>query len=269
MMKKTMTAGLALLLMAAAAPAALAQDRGEGRRDGGGRQGAVREGGQRTFGPGQGQGQAEGQRTWNQGDRGQRNLGQADGGQRGRDDGDRGGRRRDGGGQRWNPGGEQAQVAPTPPAAQIAPTPRADRQQTDRFRGDRDGRGDGRDWNGRDGRGDRAGRDNDRRWDNDRRGDGSAFRNWRGDNQRGWRSPQRYRYAHAWRPPSGFYVRAWSFGDMLPRGWYGDDYTIVDYWNYGLPRPPLGYDWVRVGSDAILVDRFTGRVEDVVSLAFW
>ena len=111
--------------------------------------------------------------------------------------------------------------------------------------------GDHRDW-------DRRGRD-DHRYDHDR---------WNRDRYPPvYRSHQRYR--HDWRPPTGFYSRAWGFGDYLPRSWYGGDYWIVDAGRYHLPLPPPGFDWVRVGDDAVLVDRFNGRVVQVVRFVFW
>ena len=64
-------------------------------------------------------------------------------------------------------------------------------------------------------------------------------------------------------------MRIWSFGDFLPRGWYGPEYFISDPWNFDLPIAPPGYDWVRVGDDALLIDRFTGRVVQVVRDVFW
>jgi Ni/Co efflux regulator RcnB len=33
--------------------------------------------------------------------------------------------------------------------------------------------------------------------------------------------------------------------------------------------PPSGFDWVRVGYDAILVDAYTGQVVQVVRMVFW
>ncbi|MGH6963026.1 MAG: RcnB family protein, partial [Phenylobacterium sp.] len=83
-----------------------------------------------------------------------------------------------------------------------------------------------------------------------------------------YRSHQRYRYGY-YRPPVGFYAHSWLFGEILPRGWYGSDYLLNDWWSYGLPYPPLGYDWVRVGNDALLIDSYSGRVVQVVQDIFW
>jgi Ni/Co efflux regulator RcnB len=73
----------------------------------------------------------------------------------------------------------------------------------------------------------------------------------------------------AYRAPYGFYARDWAFGDFLPRGWFGEGYWVGDYLDYDLPYPPPGYVWVRVGGDAIMVDRFTGRIVQVVRGIFY
>jgi Ni/Co efflux regulator RcnB len=151
--------------------------------------------------------------------------------------------------------------------------------------GDRSHEGDRGRWNGgdrerHDGDRNRGDRNNDRR-DGDRR-DGERHDGNRG----GWnrddhgrphwdhnRYPPVYRsthrYRHAWRPPIGFYVRSWGYGDILPLGWYAPEYRLYDWWNYDLPAPPPGYEWVRVGYDALLVDQFDGRVVQVVRLVFY
>jgi hypothetical protein len=166
-----------------------------------------------------------------------------------------------------------------------------DRRDGDRrWDGDRDGRRDG----DRDGR-----RDGERRWDGDDRRDRDGDRHgWDGrwsredrdrwdrndrdrDRRRGdraywsqgrypfsYHSTRRYR-GPAWIAPSGFYLRTWSMGDYLPWGWYGASYRLNDWWSYGLPWPPPGYDWVRNGPDVLLVDRFSGRIVQVVRMVFW
>ncbi len=82
-----------------------------------------------------------------------------------------------------------------------------------------------------------------------------------------YRSPQRFRVA-PYRAPSGFFMRSWSFGDRLPYGWYGSGYYL-NWGAYGLPFPPIGCEWVRVGSDALLVDVWTGEVLSVYYDLFW
>ncbi|HRD46199.1 MAG TPA: RcnB family protein, partial [Caulobacter sp.] len=89
--------------------------------------------------------------------------------------------------------------------------------------------------------------------------------------ERHWRhsyhAPRRYRAPH-YRYPSGWYVRSWSFGDYLPWGWFGASYYLNSGY-YGLPFPPIGTEWVRVGDDAVLVDIWTGRVLAVYYDLFW
>ena len=143
---------------------------------------------------------------------------------------------------------------------------RGDRDRIDRDRGDRR-------WGDRNRHGeDRRWRDADRRdrdWDRGRRVRPDRPMVW----QRGryppiYYSPHRY-HGHVWRPPSGFYVRSWRFGEYLPSGWYGHNYRLTDWWAYDLPEPPYGYEWVRVGADVLLVDIYTGRIVQVVRLLFW
>jgi Ni/Co efflux regulator RcnB len=75
--------------------------------------------------------------------------------------------------------------------------------------------------------------------------------------------------AGAYRPPSGYYYRSWGFGDFLPRPWFVRDYWLSNFLDFGLPYPPPGYTWVRVGPDALLIDRFSGRIVQVVRGMFW
>ena len=191
-------------------------------------------------------------------------------------------------------GFERADRPPTPPPPPEAPRA-AEAREPDggRFYGpggrggyDRRDGGDG-DRGDRD-RGDRAdgGRDRDRA-DRDRKDRDERRRDWRHDDRRRWNNDRwwddrrywswgrwpgvydsPYRYRHAWRPPSGYYVRDWAFGDHLPRGWYGASWWI-DPWAFRLPLPPPGFGWVRSGDDALLVDRYTGRVVQVVRDVFW
>ena len=156
--------------------------------------------------------------------------------------------------------------------------------------------------------GDRSGGDRGQ-WNGDRRqaeangwnrdgGRGGWDRNQRGPQERpSWARPdgrydrdrgrQRYdvrRYPHFYQAPHryrtttyvvpyGFYDYgfnySWSFGDYLPWGWYGPSYWIGDWFAYGLPPPPIGCEWVRVGYDALLIDTFDGRVLSVARLLFW
>ena len=57
-------------------------------------------------------------------------------------------------------------------------------------------------------------------------------------------------YTSAYVEPAG-YVR-YAVGGSLPMTYVGGSY-YVDYQPYGLPAPPYGYHWNRVGNDAYLV----------------
>src|SRR3546814_3915025 len=48
---------------------------------------------------------------------------------------------------------------------------------------------------------------------------------------------------------------------MLPRYWVSPSWTVWDWADYGLPRPPRGYSWSRYYDDAVLIDR-SGQVRD-------
>jgi Ni/Co efflux regulator RcnB len=136
----------------------------------------------------------------------------------------------------------------------------------------------------------RGDRDNDRNrgnWNNDRRGDNSRFDNDRRDNrgwdnrrndnrpradfrryQRNFAAPQRFR-APAYRRPAGWYSHRWTFGEFLPTAFFARSYWIDNFYNFGLMDPPFGTVWVRYGSDALLIDRYTGEVIQVVYRVFY
>jgi Ni/Co efflux regulator RcnB len=138
-----------------------------------------------------------------------------------------------------------------------------DRQGADRgdHRGDRAG----------DHRGDRGGDHADHRGDRDHRGPGAAdhHRQWRpGAYPHSFRSGHRFHVRPYIRPPH-FYAHIWNFGEFLPQAWYAPEYLIEDWWDYDLPAPPYGYDWVRVGDDALLIDEYDGRVVQAVRDLFW
>ena len=78
----------------------------------------------------------------------------------------------------------------------------------------------------------------------------------------------RYRVG-SYRPPYGYFVRSWGFGDFLPSGWFGPGYWVDDFYDYDLPYPPPGYHWVRVGADVLLVDDYSGRIVQVIRDMFW
>ncbi len=56
----------------------------------------------------------------------------------------------------------------------------------------------------------------------------------------------------------------WQYGQTLPSRYRGQEYFLAEYWLFGLDVPPMGYEWIRYGPDAILVDTSTGEVVQVV-----
>jgi Ni/Co efflux regulator RcnB len=159
-----------------------------------------------------------------------------------------------------------------PPSADPRQFDRRDGRDANRD-GGRDFRDTRRDGGNRDGGNRDGGRWNGANRDGDHRDGGNNP--WRhGDRWQAGRAPpvfwsqNRFRIG-GYRAPYGYYVRTWGFGDFLPRGWYGQDYFIGDFLDYDLPYPPPGYEWVRVGGDALMIDRYTGRVVQVVRGIFW
>ena len=82
---------------------------------------------------------------------------------------------------------------------------------------------------------------------------------------------QRYHWSggQGWAPQPGYYNRRWRFGEFLPFGWFASSFWISDWGDYDLPVPPYGYEWVRVGPDALLVDTYTGEVVSSVYGLFY
>jgi Ni/Co efflux regulator RcnB len=64
--------------------------------------------------------------------------------------------------------------------------------------------------------------------------------------------------------PQGWYYRRWSYGQVFPRPFFARDYWITDWQVYGLIAPPEDCEWVRYGSDAVLVDIDTGEILQVI-----
>jgi Ni/Co efflux regulator RcnB len=111
-------------------------------------------------------------------------------------------------------------------------------------------------------------RDNSSNWNNNRRDNRGS---WQGRfNRRNVEARHHYRYrGDAWRWPSGHSYRRWTFGMTLPSLFWGSNYWISDYSYYGLAYPPPGTVWVRYGNDAILIDRYTGEILEVVYGQFY
>jgi Ni/Co efflux regulator RcnB len=119
---------------------------------------------------------------------------------------------------------------------------------------------------------------NDRRgqaFNNDRRGPDNAPDNaMRGQRRdfsafhRNFNAPQRYR-APLYNRPRGWYSHRWTYGEFLPSLFWAPDYWLNDYMDFGLPPPPPGTVWVRDGSDALLIDRYSGEIIQVAYGVFY
>jgi len=77
--------------------------------------------------------------------------------------------------------------------------------------------------------------------------------------RRNFTAPRRFHHG-AYVRPAGWYPHRWVYGESLPSGWYGQNYWIVNFSFFGLIYPPYGYEWIRVGDDALLVDIDTGVI---------
>jgi Ni/Co efflux regulator RcnB len=64
-------------------------------------------------------------------------------------------------------------------------------------------------------------------------------------------------------PPAGWIARRWAYGDILPRAYWAPEYVLSDYWLFALEVPPAGYEWVRDGNDALLVNTANGEILQV------
>jgi Ni/Co efflux regulator RcnB len=84
----------------------------------------------------------------------------------------------------------------------------------------------------------------------------------------GYRGGGHFRVA-PYRYPVGWGYRRWAFGAFLPFVFLAPDYTLYQYWVYGLPVPPPGYHWIRVGPDALLVRYGDGYILDVIYGIFY
>lgn len=114
--------------------------------------------------------------------------------------------------------------------------------------------------------------------------------NWHDQNGRDWNRDRRwydqYRYSHfrfyndqyfarsrfsigSYYAPNGYGSRIWIAGDFLPFVYFQDRYFLDSFDRFELYNPLYGCQWVRVGSDALLVDRDSGYILDVIHDLFW
>jgi Ni/Co efflux regulator RcnB len=89
----------------------------------------------------------------------------------------------------------------------------------------------------------------------------------RGEYQHNYQAARSF-HIGPYHPPRGWRARRWMFGEILPRAYWAPEYLIADYWLFGLEVPPFGYEWVRDGADALLVNTSTGEILQVEYGAF-
>ena len=63
--------------------------------------------------------------------------------------------------------------------------------------------------------------------------------------------------------PHGWVGHRWVYGEILPRAYWAAPYILADYWLFSLEVPPVGFEWVRDDTDAILVNISTGQILQV------
>lgn len=71
------------------------------------------------------------------------------------------------------------------------------------------------------------------------------------------------------RYPPGYAYRRWTVGALLPSLFLASTYYYDDWRGLGIDAPPPGRRWVRYGSDLLLVNTRTRRVEDVITGVFY
>lgn len=96
---------------------------------------------------------------------------------------------------------------------------------------------------------------------------------WRHDRRYNWRD---YREHHrsvfrigVYYDPFGWGYQRFNVGWRLYPAYYGQSYWLDDPYMYDLPYAPWPYKWVRYYNDALLVNVFSGQVEDVIYDFFW
>jgi Ni/Co efflux regulator RcnB len=84
----------------------------------------------------------------------------------------------------------------------------------------------------------------------------------RGAYQHNFQAARSFRIGPYHRPP-GWTARRWAFGEVLPRPFWAAQYLLADYWLFALEVPPVGFEWVRYGSDALLINVGSGEILQV------
>ena len=84
----------------------------------------------------------------------------------------------------------------------------------------------------------------------------------RGAYQHNFQAARSYKIGPYHRPP-GWSARRWGYGEILPRAFWGPQYLLADYWLFALEVPPVGYEWVRYGADALMLNTSNGEILQV------
>jgi Ni/Co efflux regulator RcnB len=84
----------------------------------------------------------------------------------------------------------------------------------------------------------------------------------RGAYQHNFQAARSFRIGPYHRPP-GWRAHRWGYGEILPRAYWAAPYLLADYWLFALEVPPAGYEWVRAGGGALLVNTTTGEILQV------
>jgi Ni/Co efflux regulator RcnB len=84
----------------------------------------------------------------------------------------------------------------------------------------------------------------------------------RGSYQRNASASARFHYG-SYNAPHGYQYQRWSYGETLPSMYWARDYWLTSWWMFDLAIPPYGYEWVRYGDDALLVNVDTGQILQV------
>jgi Ni/Co efflux regulator RcnB len=84
----------------------------------------------------------------------------------------------------------------------------------------------------------------------------------RGAYQHNYQAARAYRIGPYHRPP-GWRAHHWGFGEFLPRPYWAAPYVLADYWLFALTVPPVGFEWVRDGADALLINTANGEILQV------
>lgn len=84
----------------------------------------------------------------------------------------------------------------------------------------------------------------------------------RGAYQHNFQAARRFSIG-AYHRPAGWAAHRWAFGQILPRAYFAPSYLIADYWLFALEVPPVGYEWVRDDTDALLISTDSGEILQV------